>query len=595
MKTDMKNISIIKKTFFKLLPLQIIVVAVSSINSIIDGVVATNLLGPVALSVCGLFLPIIKLIDTVNVTLLSGAQILCGQYVGQNQIKRAKGIFSLDMIVVVLFGAISSFCCYVLCNQISHFLVNDNELVNSLCEYMKGYAPGIIAYLLVSQLTAFLQIENQGKRVYIGMAVAIVANVILNIVFVAKLGLGLFGLGLATSCSNVIYVIILLLYYFSNKAGISFSLSSISIKDIITISKIGFPGALAQLSQVIRGILLNFIMLKYAGTFGIAAFSAVNAFGCLYYATTAGIANATRVLCSFYAGEEDKNALQEVMETAVKNGGMIILMVTALLMACSGLFTNIFFAADVGIVYDMTFMGFLIFPLTMPFSCMCTIYVNYYQCRDKLNIANLLSIFDGMIGVILFSVLLAPRYSMNGIWAAHVLNGVLCIVIILLYTCIMEKHFPTSVEDTLLLPDSFGVSFENRIDVCIKSMEETIELSRRVMDFCSKHQVDKKHASYTGLCIEEMAGNIIKHGFSDGKSHSIDIRVLIKGSKLLVRIKDDCKMFNPKAMQEMMSPKDVTKNIGIRLISKLASNIEYINSFGLNVLTIELSCNSNIA
>lgn len=81
----MKNTDIISKTFFKLLPIQIIMVAVSSINSIIDGVVATNMLSPLALSACGLFFPMIKLMDTINVTLLGGSQILCGQFIGRRR------------------------------------------------------------------------------------------------------------------------------------------------------------------------------------------------------------------------------------------------------------------------------------------------------------------------------------------------------------------------------------------------------------------------------------------------------------------------------------------------------------------------------
>ena len=44
------NSSVISKAFFRLLPVQIIMVAIGSINSIIDGVAATNFIGPTALA-----------------------------------------------------------------------------------------------------------------------------------------------------------------------------------------------------------------------------------------------------------------------------------------------------------------------------------------------------------------------------------------------------------------------------------------------------------------------------------------------------------------------------------------------------------------
>lgn len=583
------NNDIISKTFYKLLPLQIIIVAISSVNSIIDGMIATNLIGPLALSACGLFFPIIKLMETVNVALLGGAQILCNKYIGKNQIERARGIFSLDILSVLLFGLILSLVCFVFSRPLAVlFNVEDPVLFEGLCDYMRGYAPGIIAYLLVSQFTAFLQMENQEKRTYIGMALMIISNIAADIIFVSVLKMGLFGLGLATSVSNFIYVLVLLSYYITEKAGLSFKLSSIKVKDIVEIIQVGFPGVSMNFAQMVRSVVLNMIMLKYAGEMGLSAFSAVYTFGCLYYATTAGVANATRVLCSVSAGEEDRNALKRVMEVSVKRGVLMVSGVALVMMICSGLFTRMFYAPSDGAVYEMTRIGFLLFPITMPLSCICCIYVNYYQCRNNLKIANALSIIDGLIGVIIASLIFAPMLSMTGVWIAHIVNGLLCLLTIWIYTIVRAKKLPKTVADTMLLPDSFGVSDENRIDISIKNLNETVALSERVIDFCKLHQVDNRRSMFAGLCIEEMVGNIVLYGFRDGKNHTIDVRVVYKKDSLLIRIKDDCRMFNPKERENMMRPEDVTHNIGIRMVSRIARNTDYINSFGLNVLTIEI-------
>jgi len=64
--------------------------------------------------------------------------------------------------------------------------------------------------------------------------------------------------------------------------------------------------------------------------------------------------------------------------------------------------------------------------------------------------------------------------------------------------------------------------------------------------------------------MEEMAGNIVGHGFTkDNKRHLIDVRVVHKGD-------------------------DIMKNIGIRMVFKTASDIQYQNILGLNVLTIRI-------
>jgi anti-sigma regulatory factor (Ser/Thr protein kinase) len=89
--------------------------------------------------------------------------------------------------------------------------------------------------------------------------------------------------------------------------------------------------------------------------------------------------------------------------------------------------------------------------------------------------------------------------------------------------------------------------------------------------------------------VEEMAGNIVSHGFrKDRKSHSVDLRVAYKGEDLILRIKDDCIPFDPSERQKILDPEDVTKNIGIRMVFSLARDIRYQNILGMNALTILL-------
>lgn len=51
---------------------------------------------------------------------------------------------------------------------------------------------------------------------------------------------------------------------------------------------------------------------------------------------------------------------------------------------------------------------------------------------------------------------------------------------------------------------------------------------------------------FAGLALEEMAGNVVSHGFSaDNKKYFIDIRVVHKGDDIILRIRDNCIAFDP--------------------------------------------------
>ncbi|MBQ2101186.1 MAG: hypothetical protein II477_08955, partial [Lachnospiraceae bacterium] len=240
----MKNDSrIITNMFFKLLPVQIILVAIGSLNGIIDGAMASNLIGPQALTATGLFGPMVTLTNMINAVLVGGASILCGQFLGKNQVNRTKSVFTLDVLMVCLVGAVMTVACLVIPENLSYFLGARDEMVSRVAAYMRGYAPGFIATMMASQISSFLQLERQEKRTYVGIGVMLFLNAGLDVLLVGVLKLDLFGLGLATTISNWVFLLIQASYYFTPKAVIRFAPSNIVKIDAKDILMIGFPGA----------------------------------------------------------------------------------------------------------------------------------------------------------------------------------------------------------------------------------------------------------------------------------------------------------------------------------------------------------------
>ncbi len=86
-----------------------------------------------------------------------------------------------------------------------------------------------------------------------------------------------------------------------------------------------------------------------------------------------------------------------------------------------------------------------------------------------------------------------------------------------------------------------------------------------------------------------MAVNVITHGFlKDRKKHALDIRVVNKDDEVTLRIRDDCKAFEPTEHLDIIEPEDPAKNCGIRLVYGIAREVVYQNLLGLNVLTIHI-------
>ena len=582
-----KSSNMVTKLFFSLLPVQILLIAIGSINSVIDGVMASNYIGSGAMTVIGLYMPAMKIIETINAVLLGGSQILCGRFLGKNQVDRTRNVFSLDMFLIVSASVLFSLICFIFPMNLARLFGADGANADHLKSYILGMAFGILPQMLCAQLSAFLQMEQQQTRTYIGIGAMMAVNAGLDYLFIVVLKWEMLGLGLATSVSYWVFLLILGAYYFRKKAIIRFEVKGIRWSDLGEMIRIGIPGAIVILCLAIRGFVINAMLLKYSRE-GVAVLSALNTFGGLLYATTAGLASTTRLLISVYVGEEDRPSIIETMKAALIKGVALVCGVAALVFLLAVPLTEVFYKDPSSEVYYLTKRIFQIYPFCLPLSAICVIFSNYFQSMSRMKIVHVLSVMDGMIGVCLTSLLLAPFFGAVGVWTAHVLNGVYTTLAVIIYARIYHKRFPKTVEDLLAIPDSFGVPSDSRLELEIRGVRDVTNASERIMEFCQRIGIDEKRSYYAGLCLEELAANIVEHGFSDGKPHMAEVHVVNRSDALLLRIKDNCRAFNPKETADMLNPEDITHNIGLRIVQRYAKKMQYNSALGLNVLTIEI-------
>lgn len=92
------------------------------------------------------------------------------------------------------------------------------------------------------------------------------------------------------------------------------------------------------------------------------------------------------------------------------------------------------------------------------------------------------------------------------------------------------------------------------------------------------------------LAIEEVVTNTISYGYADEKSHTIEVRLDLRGDQLKVRIIDDGRAFDPRDAKE---PDTTTAlkdrqlgGLGIHLVKNLMDHVEYRREGGRNRLTL---------
>ena len=575
---------------FRLLPVQILIAAVGTVNSIVSGLFAGNFVGEAAMSAIALYGPIRLLMGALSVLLFGGSTILCGRYLGRNQQEKIQSLFSLDIFLAAASGTV--FCLVMIVissSDLSAFMIQDDSVRVVFNQYLLGQAVGVLPFFLGRQLSVFLTMRNQINLTTIASLIMIAVNALLNLLFVAVLHWGAFGIALAFSLGNWAFFAVQALYLLRGKDALHFALRRVSWPDCGQIIKIGLPGAASTIYQSVLGIIVNGLITAYVGSAGLSAYAASDSVLSFFWSIPAGMLAVSRMLLSISIGEEDRQTLTNVMRNMFRCFAPLMCAVSVVIILLAEPLTQQFYRNPSAPVYMMTVRAFQILPLSMPLSVICMHFVCYGQVSDKQALIHILSVLDGVICIAVFSALLIPTLGMNGVYIANVLNGVVTLLTVFVYSVLKNRRIPRNTEDLMVIPDSFGVSEDDRMDLTVRSMDEVVLVSERVQQFCLEKGLDARRSALAGLAMEEMAGNVVRHGFqADRKKHSVDIRVVYKKSGVLLRIKDDCKPFDPGEWKKVTAPSDPASNIGIRLVFQIAESVEYQSVLGLNVLSIRI-------
>ena len=555
--------------FFRLLPFQVLLLAISAVNGIVDSVYASNVIGKSAMSAIGLFGPFNHFLYAASMLFVSGTQMLYGRYLAKDR-QNINGLLSVNLVVSGGLAVVSTLLMVLgAATGVTRVFINTQPDLQMLNDYIYGQAIGIPALVLGQQLFS------------------------LDHVFIVLIPMGTLGLGLSTALSFWVFLAVQAAYYIRGKSEWKISLRGCRWKDAGKIFTLGYPGALSRFVEMFRCLIVNGLILAYIGNDGVSSFAASNSLLAVIWAIPFGMVAVSRMLFSISIGEEDRRSLVSVFRIVMTKGMLLMGVIVALLVILAEPLTRMFYQNPADPVYHMTVMGFRLLPLCMPLSLISLHFAAYAQTAEKKVLSVVLPVMDGMLGVTLCSLILIPLMkNMNALYLSNILNGGICMLVIFFGAWIHRKKCPRTFEQFMDIPDNIGVGKKDRIDISVTKLEEVMEVSQKIISFCKEHKVDTRRGYFAGLCMEEMAGNVAEHGFTgEKKGRSADIRVVLKGDEIILRIRDNCEGFDPTSLYAKIAEgesDDAGKNVGIKLVYSIAKDVSYQNLLGMNVLTMRI-------
>ena len=217
-------------------------------------------------------------------------------------------------------------------------------------------------------------------------------------------------------------------------------------------------------------------------------------------------------------------------------------------------------------------------------------YISFLQATEQLLKTHVINIASRFACVVVCAFVLGGLFGIAGVWLAFPVGSAVLIVIVVAIAMVRKRSVRIGPDDILGLHTDFGASPENTLWYNITSEDPVYTTeSDDIFALCEDCGLDREKACRAALCLEEMVMNIVEHGFtSDDKPHSIDIRIVAKGDDLILRIRDDCELFNVREKGEAWceDPNDAVSNFGIRMAMASAKDLTYVNTLGTNTLLI---------
>lgn len=589
-----KEITITEKVFKKGILSNIMNRTPAAIGGLVDGVIIGTFLGVDELAAYALVWPITLTYRIIDSIFGGGSRNIFTKLAGQGKQKEANNVFTLAFTLTAVLVFIAAGLTVLFADQVVNLLCagGEHEHLRSLVfPYLMGRMIGIPFFSIGRIFSAYMSVDSDSKKLMYSALAMTATNVIGNFAVIFLFNGDIFLLGLATSISQIVNLLVLASHFLRKNRLVHFSLSGLpgTWEKIAEMVKNGLPAGFDRLLSSLSGILINFIIASFSASEYIAAFGVHRSMGVLLGAIYYGMSDAVWTLSSVYYGEEDAQALDRLQSASVRVGLFLSITAGLILGVFPHLFASLYINKDNMTALTLAIESVRVFSICIPFALLAYIFEYYLVGTGKTKASIVYMFFYDFAAPVLAVFCMVRLFGGRGAWIASPIYLTFMIFLTLFYICIWKNGL-TLKDKRLLLDSNFGVYNGKEFGYTGNSMLDVVGMSGIALQFCCEQGVNKKEANKLSLCIEELGRNIVEHGFSDGEEHSFDLRMLVKDDgDVILRFRDDCKAFNLVEQYKLLrDDSEPMKNIGIRMVVRLCKDVRYIRTLGTNNLIIRI-------
>lgn len=581
----------IKKLFRQMLVTQIVSSMTVTLCMLIDSIMIGRFLGVDAMSAYGLASPLLLVFAAFGSLISAGVQVMCGKTVGAGDREGTDACYTVSVVLVAGISAIGLILVFALLRPLTTLLGAgtpgpDHPVYELTKDYITGFILGAPAFLCAQIMVPYMQLLGSRMRLAAAVVAMTVADIAFDLLNVFVFHGGTLGMGLASTLSYYIAFGIGLGAFLRKGCMFHFRLRLFRRSICRELSSDGIPTVVNQISMVLLVFLLNRLLLAVEGTLAVAAYSVISTVGNLCYCFGSGVGSVAMMLAAIFYADRDRTSIRELVRVMSHSAIVLDVAVTLVGVLSAVPLITLFLGEDVA-ANTIAVSGLRLFVLSVVPSSLNSTYKNYYQGVSRLRLAEFISVLQNFAFPVCFAFLLSRFWGVTGVWLGFVCGETATLIA---FSVLVWRHygsFSLSVDAYSMLEPNFVAAADCCFECTVQSVSDAVEASSRICAFCREREIDRRTAMLIGLSVEEMTINIIEHGFTKDKlAHNVDVRVVLEENCRIIRIRDNCVSFDPTRYLELHQTDDPAAHIGLRMVMGMVKEANYVNSFGLNNLSL---------
>lgn len=224
-----------------------------------DLVIVGRFAGSVSVAAVGSTGAIINLIVYLFIGLSLGAGVVVAQGIGAKNARQVENAVHSAMLLALCGGVLLTFIGALLARPLLQLMGTPSDVLALAETYMKIYFYGIVPMLVYNFGAAILRAVGDTKSPLIYLVIAGVLNVLLNIFFVRYLHLGVAGVALATSLSQVVSATLVVINLMRRTDACKLCVKRLRFckRTVLKIVQIGVPSGVQSAMFSVAGVLIQ--------------------------------------------------------------------------------------------------------------------------------------------------------------------------------------------------------------------------------------------------------------------------------------------------------------------------------------------------